>query len=68
MDGNYIKELPKNIFYSAGLSDVQKIYLKNCQIERIHGDAFSKLNILTELNLGMVSENLLKVVNIHNIC
>eukprot|EP00088_Acartia_fossae_P010966 TRINITY_DN15496_c0_g3_i1.p1 TRINITY_DN15496_c0_g3~~TRINITY_DN15496_c0_g3_i1.p1 ORF type:complete len:1012 (+),score=235.31 TRINITY_DN15496_c0_g3_i1:132-3167(+) len=51
MDGNYIKELPKNIFYSAGLSDVQKISLKNCQIEKIHGDAFSKLNILKEIYL-----------------
>ena len=54
MDGNYIKELPRNIFYTAGLNDVQKISLSNCQIEKIHSEAFSKLNILTDLNLGMV--------------
>jgi len=51
MDGNYIKELPRNIFYTAGLNDVQKISLSNCQIEKIHSEAFSKLNILTDLNL-----------------
>jgi len=51
MDGNYIKELPKNIFHNAGLEHVKKIHLRNCQIEKIHRDAFSRLGVLTEINL-----------------
>ena len=54
MDGNYIKELGKDAFASAGLINLQKISMKNCQIQRIHEDAFSKLNILTEVNLGKI--------------
>ena len=52
MDGNYIKELGKDAFASAGLINLQKISMKNCQIQKIHEDAFSKLNILMEVNLG----------------
>ncbi|XP_023330609.1 leucine-rich repeat-containing protein 24 [Eurytemora carolleeae] len=59
MDGNYIKELGKDAFASAGLINLQKISMKNCQIQRIHEDAFSKLNILTEVNLE--GNNLTKI-------
>ena len=38
MDGNYIKELPKNIFSSLGLNHLQK-------------NTFSDLKILKEINL-----------------
>jgi len=51
MDGNYITELGKNAFSAVGLVDVQKISLKNCHIQKVHRDAFAKLNILTEINL-----------------
>jgi len=51
MDGNYIKELGKDAFSSVGLVDLQKISIRNCQIQIVDENAFSKLNILTEINL-----------------
>jgi len=51
MDGNYIKELSKDSFSSVGLYHLQKISLKDCKIQKIHENAFSKLKILTEINL-----------------
>jgi len=59
MDGNYIKEIPKDAFSSLGLVSLQKISLKGCNIQRIHENAFSKLKILTEVNLA--SNNLTKL-------
>jgi len=50
MDGNYIKELGKDAF-NSGLIHLQKISLRNCQIQRIHEEAFSKLKIVMEINL-----------------
>ena len=51
MDGNYVKELPKNIFSSLGLNHLQKISFKNCNIQSLHENAFSDLKILKEINL-----------------
>ena len=51
MDGNYIKELPKNVFSSLGLNHLQKISFKNSNIQSIHENAFSDLKILKEINL-----------------
>merc|ERR1719481_542832 len=59
LDGNYIKEIPKDAFSSLGLVHLQKISLKDCNIQRIHENAFSKLKILTEVNLA--SNNLTKL-------
>jgi len=52
MDGNYLKELPKDIFSSLGLSHLQKISLKESNIQTIHESAFSDLKILKEINLA----------------
>jgi len=52
MDGNYIKELSKDSFSSVGLVHLQKVSLKDCKIQKLHENAFSKLKILTEINLN----------------
>ena len=52
MDGNYIKELNKDSFSGVGLIHLQKVTLKNCNIGRLNENAFSKLKILTEINLA----------------
>ena len=51
LDGNFIKELPKDSFSSVGLKHLQKISMKDCKIQRIDENAFSELKILTEINL-----------------
>ena len=51
MDGNYIKELSKNSFSSVGLLHLQKISMKDCKIQKIDENAFSKLKILADINL-----------------
>ena len=51
MDGNYIKDLPKNIFSSLGLSHLQKISIKDANLQSIHENAFADLKILKEINL-----------------
>ena len=52
MDGSYIKELSENIFSSRGLIYLQKISIKNANIQSIHESAFSDLKILKEINLS----------------
>ena len=52
MDGNYIKELPKSIFSSLGLNHLQKISIKDANLQSIHESAFSDLKILKEINLS----------------
>ena len=51
MDGNYIKELSKDSFSSVGLLHLNKISMKDCKIQKIDDNAFSKLKILTHINL-----------------
>ena len=51
MDGNYIKELSKDSFSSVGLLHLNKISMKDCKIQKIDDNAFSKLKILTDINL-----------------
>jgi len=51
MDGNYIKELTKDSFSSVGLLHLNKISMKDCKIQKIDDNAFSKLKILTDINL-----------------
>ena len=52
MDGNYLKDLPKDIFSSLGLNHLQKISFKDSNIQTIHENAFSDLKILEEINLA----------------
>jgi len=52
MDGNYLKDLPKDIFSSLGLNHLQKISFKDSNIQTIHESAFSDLKILKEINLA----------------
>jgi leucine-rich repeat/fibronectin type-III domain-containing protein 4 len=51
MDGNYIKELPKNVFSNLGLNHLQKISLRDASIQIMHESAFADLRILKEINL-----------------
>ena len=51
MDGNYIKELSKDSFSSVGLVHLQKISMRDCKIQRVDENAFSKLKILSDINL-----------------
>lgn len=48
---NQFRVLPSEVFKSVGLVHLQKIYLKECQIQEIHKDAFKHLPLLIELDL-----------------
>ena len=51
MDRNYLKNLPKDVFSSLGLNHLQRVSLKDANIQTIHENAFSDLKILKEINL-----------------
>lgn len=49
---NRISRLMSDDFTRIGLANLQKIYMKDCQITEIHKDAFRGLKILIELDLS----------------
>ncbi|KAG0715516.1 Peroxidasin [Chionoecetes opilio] len=59
LTGNNLQTLPKYVFRRAGLINLQKIYLSNCNIGAIDNTAFAQLTNLVELDL---SDNLLTEV------
>lgn len=59
LSGNNLQILPKGAFERAGLVNLQKVYLKSCQIGQIDDRAFEGLTNLIELDL---SNNLLTSV------
>uniref|UniRef100_A0A0N7ZCB7 Ig-like domain-containing protein n=1 Tax=Scylla olivacea TaxID=85551 RepID=A0A0N7ZCB7_SCYOL len=59
LTGNNLQTLPKYVFKRAGLINLQKIYLANCNIGNIDNTAFAQLTNLVELDL---SDNLLTEV------
>ena len=59
LNGNNLQNLPKYVFRRAGLINLQKIYLSNCNIGTIDNTAFAQLTNLVELDL---SDNLLTEV------
>lgn len=59
MSGNNLQILPRDTFNRIGLTNLQRIYLRNCRLGQIDGEAFSGLTNLVELDL---SSNLLTAV------
>ncbi|XP_076282537.1 leucine-rich repeat, immunoglobulin-like domain and transmembrane domain-containing protein 2 [Lasioglossum baleicum] len=57
--GNNIRILPSNIFVRVRLTNLQRLYLRECRIDRIDSEALAGLTNLVELDL---SHNLLAVV------
>lgn len=57
--GNDIRTLPSNIFVRVRLTNLQRLYLRECRIDRIDNEALAGLTNLVELDL---SYNLLTVV------
>ncbi|XP_066592900.1 leucine-rich repeat-containing protein 24 [Prorops nasuta] len=57
--GNPIKSLPSNIFVRVRLTNLQRLYLRECRIDRIDKEALTGLTNLVELDL---SKNLLTSV------
>lgn len=49
---NFITYLKKDEFSSAGLLNLQKIFLKSSSLKEIHRDAFRDLKILIEIDLS----------------
>lgn len=56
---NFISYLKKDEFSSAGLLNLQRIFLKNSSLREIHRDAFRDLKILIEVDL---SNNYISVI------
>ncbi|XP_043462275.1 leucine-rich repeat-containing protein 4B [Leptopilina heterotoma] len=59
ISGNLIKTLPENIFVKVYLTNLQRLYLRECRIDHIDDNALSGLTNLVELDL---SGNQLKAV------
>lgn len=59
MSGNLIRHLPSNIFVDVRLTNLQRLYLRECRIDRIDSEALAGLTNLVELDL---SNNLLTAV------
>lgn len=56
LSGNNLQILPQEAFAKTGLVNLQRVYLRNCNIGQIHDRAFKGLTNLVELDL---SHNLL---------
>lgn len=52
LSANSISKLPKAVFKSVGLINLQRIYLSNTGLSEIHRDAFKDLIILVEVDLS----------------
>ncbi|KAL6435820.1 hypothetical protein ACFW04_005592 [Cataglyphis niger] len=59
MSGNEIRLLPSNLFVQVQLTNLQRLYLRECRIDRIDSEALAGLTNLVELDL---SHNLLTAV------
>lgn len=59
MSGNNLQILPRDTFIRIGLVNLQKVYLRNCRLGQIDGEAFNGLTNLVELDL---SNNLITAV------
>ena len=51
MDGNYIRHLASDSMTRAGLTHLEGLSLRDCQLTKIAEDALSRLTDLTELKL-----------------
>lgn len=59
MSGNNLQILPRDTFIRIGLVNLQKVYLRNCKLGQIDGEALNGLTNLVELDL---SNNLLTAI------
>lgn len=60
LSGNSISRLEADAFKSAGLMNLQRIFVKSCGLREIHRDAFRDLIILVEVDL---SENEIRTLD-----
>lgn len=58
-EGNSLQTIPELAFLEKNLINLQKLHLGNCNIEKIHDEAFTQLTNLVELDL---SHNLLTAI------
>ena len=59
LSGNRIPSLQSEVFKRAGLVNLQRVFLRNAGIHKIHGDTFLDLGILIEVDL---SDNYLRTL------
>lgn len=59
MSGSHLNTLPSGAFYKAGLLNLQRVFMSNCQIGQIDGRALKGLTNVVEIDL---SRNLLTTV------
>ncbi|KAK2582540.1 hypothetical protein KPH14_004833 [Odynerus spinipes] len=52
LSGNKIPELQSEMFKSAGLLNLQRVFLRNAGIHKIHADSFRDMRILVEIDLS----------------
>ncbi|KAJ8721515.1 hypothetical protein PYW07_002290 [Mythimna separata] len=52
LSGNNLQILPQEAFAKTGLLNLQRVYLRNCNIGQIHDRAFKGLTNLVELDLS----------------
>lgn len=52
LSNNELHSLPSEAFRAVKLVNLHKIYLRECQIQELHKDAFKGLQILIELDLS----------------
>ena len=52
LSDNAIYEIRRNEFYDANLTNLHKLYMRNCSIEELNLGAFNGLSILIELDLS----------------
>ncbi|XP_056640711.1 leucine-rich repeat-containing protein 24-like [Diorhabda sublineata] len=52
LSGNFLSKLPRAVFQSVGLINLQRIYLSRAGLTEIHQDAFNSLTILVEIDLS----------------
>lgn len=63
LSGNNLQILPQEAFARTGLVNLQRVYLRSCNIGQIHDHAFKNLTNLIELDL---SHNLLTQIPSHS--
>jgi Leucine-rich repeat (LRR) protein len=52
MTGSDIPTMSGNVFFDSGLTNLLRLYLRNCNIRQIHNQAFIGLLNLIELDLS----------------
>lgn len=62
LSGNQIPDLQAETFKHAGLLNLQRVFLRNAGIRKIHADAFKDMRILIEVDL---SDNHLLSLELH---